>query len=227
MSSTANNKDTSLFNVIKKDWYILILILATLAFGIYVYPILPDKVPSHWNIHGQVDGWSDKSFAVWFFPLLNLGLYALFLFLPRIDPRRENYSRFFGTYRVIRIFLHVFFALLYMVTLVVSLGYPLKVDFFVKFAVSLLFLVLGNYMGKIKHNYFVGIKTPWTLANEEVWQITHRFAGPLWVCGGILGMVLSFFTAAWAGYIFFAILITIGLVPVVYSYFVYKRVVPK
>jgi len=212
-----------MINYLKKEWYIIILILATLAFGIYVYPQLPDKIPTHWNIHGEVDGWSGKAFGVYFFPLLNLILYPLMILLPRIDPRRQNYIHFSGPYKIIRIILHIFFAVIYIITLLVALGYPLKVDFIVKFSVSLLFIVLGNYMGKFKHNYFVGIKTPWTLANEEVWVKTHRFSAPLWVAMGFLGMVLSFIQQPWASYITFASYIVIGIVPVIYSYLLYRK----
>ncbi len=216
------NNDFSLISMLKKDWYILVLILATFLAGLYFYPDLPAKVPTHWNISGKIDGWSSKAFAVWFFPLLNLGIYFMMLLLPRIDPRRENYKRFAGAYNLIRLALHIFLAFIYLLTLYAAFGHEVKVDIFVKFSVSLLFLILGNYMGKIKHNYFVGIKTPWTLANEEVWTKTHRFAGPFWVGAGILGLLLSFFRTAWAGYLLFASYLVMGLVPIIYSYIIYK-----
>jgi len=215
--------DDRLSKNIKQDWPVLFFILATLAAGLLLYPRLPDMMPGHWNIKGQIDGWVSKPFGVLFFPLLNLGLYPLMLLLPRIDPRRENYRRFAGVYRLIRLFLHVFLALLYIVTLLAALGYTLRVDAIVKFAVSLLILVLGNYMGKIKHNYFVGIKTPWTLASEEVWYKTHRFAAPLWVGAGILGMAISVFRQVWLNWLYFASLIVIGLVPIIYSYFLFRK----
>jgi uncharacterized membrane protein len=212
-----------MLNQLKKEWYIIILILATLAFGIYLYPQLPDKIPTHWNFQGEVDGWSGKAFGVFFFPLLNLILYPLMILLPRIDPRRQNYIYFSRAYTVIRVTLHFFFAIIYVISLLAALGYPLEISFIVKFFVSLLFVVLGNYMGKIKHNYFVGIKTPWTLANEEVWYKTHRLAAPLWVAAGILGMVLSFFQQIWASYIMFGSIIVIVVIPMVFSYLFYRQ----
>lgn len=212
-----------MINYIKKEWYIIILILASLAFGIYVYPQLPDKIPTHWNIHGEVDGWSSKAFGVYFFPLLNLFFYPLMIFLPLIDPRRKNYTYFSKPYKIIRIVLHIFLAAIYIVTLLVALGYPLRVDFIVRFSISLLFIIIGNYMGKFKHNYFVGIKTPWTLANEEVWVKTHRFGAPLWVAVGFLGMVLSFFQQPWASYLTFGGILVIATVPVIYSYLLYRK----
>lgn len=225
--NTNQQTKPTLLSVIKGEWYILVLILATLAIGLYLYPQLPAKVPTHWNFKGQVDGWSSKTFAVWFFPLLNLGLYFMMLLLPKIDPRRDNYARFAGAYKVFRLILSFFFALIYMAALLAGLGYPLRIDFFVRFSISLLFLVLGNYMGKIQPNYFVGIKTPWTLANEEVWRKTHRFAGPLWVGAGAAGVLLSFFQAAWSATLMITLFVLMGLVPVVYSYLLFKRITNK
>lgn len=224
MNNSPKKDGFSLATTLKKEWYIILLILGTLALGLYLYPDLPDKMPSHWNIHGEVDDWSSKSFGVWFFPLLNLGLYLLLLVIPYIDPRRQNYQRFQGAYWAMRLLLHIFLAGLYILTLLVSLGYPLKVDFFVKFSVSLLFLLIGNYMGKIKHNYFVGFKTPWTLASEEVWYKTHRFGAPLWVGAGLLGMILSFIDKPWASYTLFGAFILMAFIPMVYSYLLYRRI---
>ena len=180
-------------------------------------------MPTHWNIRGEVDGWSSKAFAVWFFPLINLGIYFMMLLLPRVDPRRDNYKRFSGAYTLIRLALHIFLALIYLLSLYAAFGHEVKVDMLVKFSLSLLFIILGNYMGKIKPNYFVGIKTPWTLASEEVWTKTHRFAGPFWVSAGVLGLVLGFVRTAWAGYLFFGATMIMAFVPVIYSYFVFRE----
>ncbi|MDX9872008.1 MAG: SdpI family protein [Clostridia bacterium] len=208
---------------LKKEWFIFAIILASFAFGLYVYPELPEQIPRHWNIRGEVDGWSGKTFGVLFFPLLNLALYPLFLLLPRLDPRRANYMHFSKAYTAIRVTLHLFFAVLYVISLLAALGYPLDINLIVKFIVSLLILILGNYMGKFKHNYFVGIKTPWTLANEEVWFKTHRFAAPLWVAAGLLGMALSFFHQAWAAYLMFGGIMAAAFIPMVYSYVIFRK----
>lgn len=214
----------SLLSIIKRDWYILLLIVASLLAGLYFYPQLPEKMPTHWNIHGEVDGWSGKNFAVWFFPLVNLGLYFMMILLPKIDPRKANYTRFAGSYRVIRILLIVFLTGIYCVTIISGLGYDIKVDTIVKVSVSLLILVFGNYMGKFQHNYFVGIRTPWTLANEEVWRKTHRMAGPLWAGAGVLGIVLSFIPGTWASRTLFASYLVIAFLPMVYSYILYRQI---
>ena len=216
-------KELTLWQTMKNDWYLLVIILIPLAIALYLYPELPAKLPSHWNIYGEIDGYSSKPFAVWFFPLLNLGIYFMMIILPKIDPRRENYLRFGKSYRIIRILLIIFLAILYLVTILAGLGYPVKVDLLVKLGVSLLLLVMGNVMGKFQHNYFVGIKTPWTLANEEVWRKTHRVASKIWVGAGLACFILSIIGTLWANYAFFAIIMLIAFVPIVMSYVYYRQ----
>lgn len=217
-------KELTLWGTVKNDWYLLVIILVPLAIALYLYPELPAKLPSHWNIYGEIDGYSSKLFAIWFFPLLNLGIYFMMILLPKIDPRRDNYIRFSGAYRITRILLIIFLAVLYFVTILAGLGYPVKVDLLVKLGVSILFLVMGNVMGKFQHNYFVGIKTPWTLANEEVWRKTHRFASKLWVGAGFFCLILSIIGTLWANYAFFAIIMLITFVPMGMSYVYYRQI---
>lgn len=161
------NADTGFFKTLKSEWYLVLFILGTLAFGLYLYPQLPDKVPSHWNFNGEIDGWTAKSSAVWFYPLINLGLYFLMILLPKIDPKRGNYARFTRTYRVFRIILVIFLAFLYLTTLFTALGFPINVSLIVKFSISILFIILGNYMGKIKPNYFLVSKLPGPLPAKK------------------------------------------------------------
>lgn len=207
----------------KSEWYLLLIILIPLIFALYIYPQLPEQIPTHWDIDGNVDDYSSKVFAVWFFPLLNLGLYFLLIALPVIDPRRKNYARFAGPYKIFRIVFVIFMSSLYLLTLLISLGYSFRVDVFVKFAVSILFIIIGNYTAKFQPNYFVGIKTPWTLANEEVWRKTHRLGGKLWTIVGVICLILSFFTIRWTNYLYFAVIMVMAFIPVVASYFYYRQ----
>lgn len=221
-----NNQEQQNFSlkaILKSDWYLFIIILLPLAIALFLYPELPAQVPSHWDIDGNIDSYSGKAFAVWFFPLLNLGLYFLFILLPKIDPRYRNYRLFAGAYRVFRVFFMVFMSSIYMVTILVALGYAIKIDLFIKIAIALLFLLLGNYMAKFQPNYFVGIKTPWTLANEDVWRKTHRLAGKLWTVAGVVCFILSFFANRWASYLYFAVLMVMALIPMVASYLYYRQ----
>jgi uncharacterized membrane protein len=212
-------------NVLKKDWVLLILIVLGFALGVYFYPSLPDKVPIHWNSRGEVNGYGSKLFGAFGLPLLNLGLYLLFLVLPHIDPKRKNYDKFKSTYQFIKYLLIVFFLGLEVTTLLIATGVTNNPTIFIQISVSMLFILLGNVMGRFKHNYFVGIKTPWTLANDEVWRKTHRMAAPIWVIGGIINILLTVTGITFNGIGFIIITVVIVIVPTVYSYVLYKKIV--
>lgn len=208
---------------LKTEWPVWIVMAGLLLGAVLVYPHLPEQVPSHWNIQGEVDDYQGRFFGAFFFPLMIVGLYLLMLVLPVIDPRRENYARFRGAYTFLRWGFVIFMTILYGVTIAVALGYGVDVGWMVKAMVAGLFIIIGNYMGQFRHNYFVGIKTPWTLANEEVWQRTHRMGGKLWVICGLICLVVSPFNTTWAAVMFFGAIAVMTLVPMVYSYLLFAR----
>lgn len=214
---------------IKKDWIVIGIITLTFIFTLYFYPSLPSKIPNHWNSKGQIDGYSGRLFGAFLIPLMNLAFYFLFIFLPYLDPKKANYEKFPAAYKLLRYSFHILFACIQVTILLVALGHPVNVGMVIGVGVSLLFVVIGNVMGKFKHNYFVGIKTPWTLENEEVWVKTHRMAAPLWVVGGI---VSAFFAILLDGKTSssIALLITvsiISIVPMIYSYVIFKKLDKK
>ncbi|NLG33552.1 MAG: SdpI family protein [Syntrophomonadaceae bacterium] len=208
---------------VKREWPLWVLMLGLVISAFLVYPHLPEQVPSHWNIHGEVDGYSSRAFGAFFMPFLAILMYLLLLFLPLLDPRRDNYPRFSKAYTFLRWSLVVFFSILYGVTILVALGYDLNVGMIVKAMVAVLLIIIGNYMGQFRHNYFVGIRTPWTLANEEVWQRTHRMGSRIWVLGGFLCLAMAPVNTSWAGVVFFAAIILMALIPAVYSFIIFAR----
>ncbi|MGC7872960.1 SdpI family protein [Desulfosporosinus sp. SYSU MS00001] len=210
-------------SLLKKDWPILILIVLGFAMGIYFYPSLPNRVPIHWNAQGQVNGYGSKLFGTFGIPVIILALYIMFVALPFIDPKRKNYRAFESTYQFLKYLLVVFFLGMQLITLLIASGRVMNQPVLIQVMVSLLFILLGNVMGRFKHNYFVGIRTPWTLANEEVWRKTHRLAAPLWVFGGILNILLALAGITFNGRSCILILAIIALVPIGYSYLVYHR----
>ncbi|MCL6610023.1 MAG: DUF1648 domain-containing protein [Peptococcaceae bacterium] len=137
-----NNRDpkNGLIDDIKADWLAVSLTAASIIAGIFVYPHLPETVPSHWNIHGQVDKYSSRTWGAFGLPLMTAGIYLIMVLAPRIDPRRENYARFRGAYRFLKLGLVVFFIWLYAVILANSLGYPMPVDRAVITALGILFM---------------------------------------------------------------------------------------
>jgi uncharacterized membrane protein len=222
MAKTTGNQ-MGIREQIRSDWPLILLLLAMLAAAFFIYPHLPERVPSHWNIHGQVDGYSSRFWGAYAMPLLNAGIYFLMLVAPYIDPRRDNYVKFSSVYRVMKALLICFFAGMYILVILAALGYPVSVDRFVPLGIAFLIIIIGNYMGKFRHNYFVGIKVPWTLADEAVWRKTHRLAAPLWVAAGFCGVVGALFGGMTAFVLLLAPLALASIIPVIYSYRLYKR----
>ncbi|MCR4400410.1 MAG: SdpI family protein [Syntrophomonadaceae bacterium] len=204
------------------DWPIWLVLLGLFGVALWAHPHLPEQVPSHWNLRGEVDAYAPRAFGAFFIPGMALGLYVLMLVLPLVDPRRDNYPRFAGAYRLLRWGLVLFMAGLYGITLASALGAAVDVGLAVKAGVALLFLLIGNVMGQFRHNYFVGIRTPWTLASEEVWQRTHRAAGRLWVAGSLVCLATAPVRAGWGAWVFFAAILVMAVGPIVHSYLLYR-----
>ena len=218
-----NKRLPDIFKIFLSEWPLWLLIVAALVLGAVVYPQLPERVASHWNYRGEVDGYSSRCWGAFGIPLLTAGIYLGMLLLPLIDPRRQNYEKFAGAYRVIKAVLVIFMTGIHLVVVLNALGFKVPVDKVVITGVSLLILVIGNYMGQFRHNYFVGIKTPWTLASEEVWRKTHRLGGRLWVAAGILGLAGALLGGPFGGLVLVAALIIAAIFPIVYSYLEFRR----
>lgn len=218
MENTNTKNQGSLLKIISG-----ILVIINIIVGLWAYPKLPDQVPSHWNIEGQVDGYSGAFGGAFFLPLIILGVYVMFWVIPRIDPKRANYLKMGRVFWIVSTTLVVFLSLMYWGTLAVALGYFDTLPRWYFSGIGVIFILLGNYFGKIKFNYTFGIRTPWTLANEEVWTKTHRFAGPLWVIGGILMTLAGILPAEWTGPLFGIVMCMIAVVPMAYSYIVYRK----
>jgi uncharacterized membrane protein len=204
---------------LKKEWFLLLLIITNFIGGWYFNPKLPGMLPSHWNIAGQVDRYSPKLMITLGFPAIALGIYLMMLIIPHIDPKKRNYDLFGCAYLIIRSIILAFFSLMIWATIFYGLGYALDISKIVVISIGILFIVLGNYMGRVRQNFFVGIRTPWTLSSEEIWAKTHRLAGKLWVAAGIIMMVGIFFS----GTVTFAIMLAFLLYPVIYSYILYVK----
>ena len=203
-------------------------VVLSLIVGILAYPHLPASVPSHWNSAGEIDGYTTALGGAFLLPLIMLGVFGLFLLLPRIDPKKMNYAKMGKAYWILGLGMILFFTMIYLSTLAVALGYVQTLSSkWIFSAVGILFILMGNYFGKIKHNYFLGIRTPWTLASEEVWTKTHRFAGPIWVVGGVLLLATGFLPSVWATAWLLGIVAIIAIVPMVYSYLLFRNLLNR
>ena len=209
--------------ITKKEILPVALIVLAFIVGGFLYPDLPEKIPSHWNIKGEVDAWSSKNFAVFFYPCITLGIYLLMTFIPLIDPLRRNYPKFYIPYFWFRTVFVLFFVLLYFYTLWAALGTKLNINYFIIPAFSILFIVIGIFLPKVRKNYFVGIRTPWTIHSEEVWDKTHQLAGKFFIAGGIMAL-LSLFLPKYSVLFFVVAIFLAAFIPVIYSYFVFRKI---
>ena len=195
-----------------------IILLIPVLVGVLLWDRLPDPMPSHWNIHGEVDGWSDKALTVFGLPALMLALQWVCIFASTADPKHKNYnSKMLGL--AFWICPAVGLLLCAMVYLA-ALGYTVTVETIMPLFMGALFMVIGNWMPKCKQTYTMGIKLPWTLASEENWNATHRFGGKVWFFGGILSMLTSFLGNFW---LLMVILLMMVILPTIYSYRYYLK----
>lgn len=194
--------------------------------AIYFFPLLPDKIPTHWNAQGIIDGYSPK-LMIFLFALMPILIYGFMGILPKIDPKREAYTKHNKAYQTVRFTTSIFMAGIYLITIFAALGYSIKVDMFVKFGVGVLFIIIGNVLSQARQNYLFGIKTPWTLANEEVWRKTHRVGAYVFVILGLVMIVGAFFTGNVSATIIFASIIIAVVFPFVYSYLEYRKITKK
>jgi len=203
---------------LKKEVFIWIVLAIPIIYLIAMWGQIPDRLPSHINIHGQVDQYGPK----YLMSLITIGIYILMLIIPIIDPRKENYKTFETTYFKLRFILILMFGLINLLFIINSVYSNINIGMITPIFVFMMIMVIGNYMGNIRHNYFIGIKVPWTLNNEENWNKTHRLAGKLWVIGGLAGIV-SLLIFKKQDFIVPAILILIVVVPIVYSYLLHVK----
>ncbi|OGY48164.1 MAG: hypothetical protein A2840_02275 [Candidatus Buchananbacteria bacterium RIFCSPHIGHO2_01_FULL_47_11b] len=208
---------------VKTELVPLLLIAAVLIGGFILYPLLPDQVPTHWNFRGEVDDWSSREFATFLFPTIIIGMYIMMLLLPYLDPKKERYAEFAKVYHIFKNLLVATFTVLYFITSLAAINQSIRVEILVPLIIGGLFVVMGNYMAKIKRNWFIGIRTPWTLSSEAVWQKTHQLGGKLFVLLGVAMIVVAFLPNTISWNIFIGSLVTVALTPVVYSYILYRR----
>ncbi len=181
-------------------------------------------VPTHWGINGQADQYGSKTVGLLMMPIVTSLIVLLFRVIPRIEPRKANLAASQKAYQVLWVFMVLFFAGMHLSLLLSTLGYAIDVMRFVLLMVGMLFLVIGNYSGKIQSNYMFGVRTPWTLASDRAWYKTHRLAGKLFFALGILFIVLPFVFDPASVLIYGLGLMLIGVVAIFfYSYTVWKN----
>ena len=213
----------SISETLKKEWFVIPFLLVPFIVSFILWDQIPEEVPTHFNISGEADDWGPKWINAIMLPLIGVGVYVLLLVLPLIDPKKKI-SNTQKPVAAIRIVTSIFFVGIYAFVMAASLGVEINFASYIIVGVGMLILIIGNYMNSIKSNYFIGIRTPWTLENPDVWKKTHRFGSKVWVIGGLLMMISGFIPAIIESALFITIIVSVlaGL-PIIYSYLVYKK----
>ena len=206
-----------------KESILWILILLPFVYLSVIWKSLPSQIATHFDFGGNPNGWTDKSNLIYLFGALGIGTYLIMLFIPAFDPKKKI-EQMGEKYYSLRLLMTFFMTVLSVYILYTGNGNKINPGLIIGF-MGLFFAILGNYLQTVKPNYFIGIRTPWTLENEQTWKRTHRLGGRMWMTGGLLIVILSFITDSnsilWI--VFGIITGIIVIVPVVYSYLEFKK----
>jgi len=202
----------------------IILIAIAISAGAVLWNQLPDQMASHWDINDQVNGTMPKFWGVSLMPLITLGMLVLFLIVPSIDPLKANIAKFRESFNLFIVLIITFMLYIHGLTLAWSLGYK---DFKMSAAMlpfmGVLFIAVGFLLRKAKRNFFIGIRTPWTLSSDSVWDKTHQLGSILFMVSGALAIIGGFFGGMTAFWLMFLPLIGSSLFLVIYSYMLYRQ----
>jgi uncharacterized membrane protein len=210
-------------STLRKDLPLIGIVLLPFVYLAYIWNDLPEKVPMHWNIKGDVDRYGTKYELLLIPILLPLLIYVVFLVVPKIDPKKRI-KDMGGKYQSLKGILIIFMSALSLFIMYTAKNESAHNPNYIVLIIGLLFIFLGNYFKTIKPNYFIGIKTPWTLENETIWKKTHNLAGKIWFVGGLLVVLCSLILGKETNFACFAIItVIITLVPVVYSYMLFRE----
>jgi uncharacterized membrane protein len=198
-------------------------VAATIA-GVFLWSKFPEQMASHWDANDQVNGYMSRFWGVFLMPIVALGMLLLFLVIPNIDPLKANIAQFRETFNLFIAFIVGFMLYVHVLTLIWNLGYTqVGIGKSMLPAMGLLFILIGSMLRKAKRNFFIGIRTPWTLSSDTVWDKTHQLGAVLFMVSGVLAVIGGFFGGMVAFWMLFVPLMGSTLFLLVYSYVLYQR----
>ena len=209
-----------------KTTSILVIALIAIAViaGVLLWNQLPEQMASHWNVNDEVDGTMPKFWGVFLMPLVVLGMFGLFIALPNMDPLKANIASFRGAFNLFIVLITAFMLYIHGLTLAWSLGYQnFKISTMMLPFMGILFMFIGYLLRQAKRNFFIGIRTPWTLSSDTVWDKTHQLGSVLFMVSGALAFFGSFFGGTVAFWLLFVPLMGSTLVLMIYSYILYRN----
>ena len=200
----------------------ILLTVVSLLLSLTVFSSLPEQIPAHWNVHGTVDRFAPK-LTVFIFPGIIFLITILFQFMRRTDPNSDNYDKFQREYHRYTFVIGLVFFAVQIMTIAAAFRMDFNVNLIFCLGIGSLFIFIGNLLPKTKHNYFIGIRTPWTLADEQNWFRTHRLAGKIWVLGGLIVALSALAPESFQVPVFLTILAVMVVTPFVYSYTEFRK----
>jgi len=206
----------------KKNLILLILCMISFIGHLWLFPKMPDTVPTHWGLNGEVNGYSNKLTTI-FLALLPLLMLLLFRFVPRIDPRKKSYEKHQKAYDIFCTVMVLFMIAMVWIVNAAIFGIPVRIEQIVPIGVGIILFVTGNYMPQLRTNYTMGIKTPWTLESEWVWKKTHAMGGIVFCIMGIFMILCAFVQTKWMSVLSLAVILLGVLFLELYSYLMYRR----
>jgi uncharacterized membrane protein len=204
---------------------LVLMAVAAAVYSLLIGPRLPETVPTHWNINGQPDQYGSKTIVMWLMPILILAFAGLTWLLPKISPKNYEVDRFGSTYHFLMTMIGALFLVLHVTIMQASESGAFEMQRVFPIAFGLFFMVLGNVLGKVQRNFWIGIRTPWTLADERVWDQTHRAAAKLWFFGGLVMAVLGLLNMP--AVVSFGLLMLLALVPLIHSFVIWRKLQDK
>jgi len=210
----------------KSEITVLTIILISFVIGIYLYPQMPERMASHWNAQGEVDGYMSKLWGLFLIPLISFGLFLLFVAIPMMDPLKQNIEKFRKYYDGFVVLFILFLFYLYLLTIFWNLGFRFNFVQVLIPAFSILIFYLSILLENSKRNWFVGIRTPWTLSSDEVWKKTHKLGGKLFKIAAVTALIGMAF-GDYAIYFIILPILFVAIYTTIYSYFEYKKGMKK
>jgi uncharacterized membrane protein len=206
-----------------RKWIPLLIVIAAFAASAIVYPRLPLSVPTHWDMTGRPNGWSSRFWGASVMPIFLVVIWGFLRILPAIDPRGANYAKFDGAFEAIVVSIMLFMLGMHIIVLRAALGLPVAMQRVVPVGVGVLLVVIGNLLPRARPNWFVGIRTPWTLSSDRVWEKTHRFGGRVFVAGGLVIVLAGLAISQWAHIVLLTVVLLCVAAVLIYSYVEWKR----
>lgn len=209
-------------NKVRADIISLLFVFSAIAVAAILYPSLPEQIPTHWNAQGEVDGYMKKPGGVIIMPAMAVFTFVIMKLIPVISPKGFRIDEFSDVFGALQVTLVGFMSIVAILVLMEARGLDVRINEMIISGIGLLFVIIGNYLGRVRKNFFIGIRTPWTLASDEVWNRTHRIGGRLFILSGVIiwiGAILRL-PLTWT----VGVAVGLVLIPVVYSYFLYRKI---